>query len=84
MSFWELVARAQLLRVVGAQACFAWALPGVHCSSAWLHVVVASAGPTAARQVLVGWYRVPKRKNDPMEVVLNPQGDNIRSRIRIW
>jgi hypothetical protein len=34
--------------------------------------------------VLVGWYNLPVRINDPMEVVINPVGGRLRSKMRVW
>ncbi len=35
-------------------------------------------------QILVGWYHLPEDIMQPMELVINPQGEALRSKRRVW
>lgn len=35
-------------------------------------------------QVLLGYYLLPAALDDPVQVVLNPAGDELRSKCRVW
>ncbi|KAI7839964.1 hypothetical protein COHA_006285 [Chlorella ohadii] len=42
------------------------------------------ARAASVRQVLLGYYRVPQSAAEPLELVVNPQGLEERSRVKVW
>ncbi|PRW58011.1 hypothetical protein C2E21_3586 [Chlorella sorokiniana] len=42
------------------------------------------ARAASVRQVLLGYYRVPQSAAEPLELVVNPQGLEERSRLKVW
>ncbi len=35
-------------------------------------------------QILLGWYNLPENMMQPLELVINPQGEALRSKRRVW
>jgi hypothetical protein len=48
-----------------------------------LHMLPALPPPPSL-QVLLGYYLLPSGMDDPVEVVLNPVGEELRSKPRVW
>ncbi|KAI7839331.1 hypothetical protein COHA_006922 [Chlorella ohadii] len=38
----------------------------------------------SVRQILMGWYTIPRTAEDPLEMVVNPQGLETRTKPRVW